>query len=269
MNFINRRINMAKVITFGIQKGGVGKSTTSGIISYLLAKDGYKVLTIDMDSQGNVTDLLTNLEPQEFEGKTILEAFEDGDIRSYIYQVTQNLHVVPADDYLATLARFLYTKFSGKNLSLALNDLIEPVKDEYDFIIIDTPPSLSEPMVNAVCSSDFVVILAESSKWAFTAIPRFIETVEFAKNNVNANINIAGILRTMNDSRRAASKAFVELIGEEFPSLVFNTVIKRKAATGRIAIEGLFENRELNDALDQYYDFYKELKNKIGVNELV
>ncbi|MBT2757946.1 ParA family protein [Mesobacillus foraminis] len=259
---------MAKVITFGIQKGGVGKSTTSGIISYLLANDGYKVLTIDMDSQGNVTDLLTNLEPSEFEGETILEAFEANDIKPYIHQVTENLHIVPADDYLATLARFLYTNFRG-NISLALNDLIEPVKGEYDFIIIDTPPSLSEPMVNAVCSSDYVVVLAESSKWAFTAIPRFIDTVEFAAKNVNPNVKVAGILRTMNDSRRADSKAFVELIGEEYPNTVFKTVIKRKASTGRIAIEGLFENKELNEALDQYYEFYHELKNRIGVEEHV
>lgn len=259
---------MAKVITFGIQKGGVGKSTTSGIISYLLSKDGYKVLTIDMDSQGNVTDLLTSLEPEEFEGETILEAFEEGNIKPYIYKVTENLHVVPADDYLSTLASFLYTNFRG-HISLALHDLIKPIKEDYDFIIIDTPPSLSEPMVNAVCSSDYVVILAESSKWAFTAIPRFIETVEYAKNNINNNINIAGILRTMNDARRADSKAFVELIGEEFSSLVFDTVIKRKASTGRIAIEGLFENKELNDALEQYYEFYRELKRKIGVNEHV
>jgi chromosome partitioning protein len=260
---------MAKVITFGIQKGGVGKSTTSGIISYLLEKDGYKVLTIDMDSQGNVTDLLTNLEPSEFEGQTILEAFEERDIKPYIYHVTENLHVVPSDDYLATLARFLYTQFKGENISLALNDLIEPIKGEYDFIIIDTPPSLSEPMVNAVCSSDYVVVLAESSKWAFTAIPRFIDTVEYAANHVKPDVKIAGILRTMNDSRRADSKAFVELIGEEYSELIFDTVIKRKAATGRIAIEGLFENKEINNALNQYYDFYQELKNRIGVVEHV
>ena len=151
---------MAKVITFGIQKGGVGKSTTSGIISYLLANDGYKTLVVDMDSQGNVTDLLTNLEPDEFAGQTILEAFEEENIKPYIYKVTENLHVVPADDYLATLARLLYTNYKNRNISLALNDLLEPIKDEYDFIIIDTPPSLSEPMVNAVCSSDLCSYLS-------------------------------------------------------------------------------------------------------------
>ncbi|MED1205577.1 ParA family protein [Heyndrickxia acidicola] len=260
---------MAKVITFGIQKGGVGKSTTSGIISYLLASEGFKTLVVDMDSQGNVTDLLTNMEPDEFAGQTILEAFEEENIKPYIHKVTDKLHVVPADDYLATLARLLYSNYKNRNISLALNDLLEPIKDDYDFIIIDTPPSLSEPMVNAVCSSDYVVILAESSKWAFTAIPRFMETVEYAKENVNPKVEIAGILRTMNDVRRADSKAFVELIGEEYSNLVFETIIRRKAATGRIAIDGLFENKEIKEALDQYILFYDELKTRIGVNQNV
>ena len=115
----------------------------------------------------------------------------------------------------------------------------------------------------------YVVILAESSKWAFTAIPRFMETVEYAKENVNPKVKIAGILRTMNDVRRADSKAFVELIADEYPNLVFETIIKRKAATGRIAIDGLFENKEIKEALDQYFLFYEELKTIIGVKQNV
>lgn len=256
---------MAKVVTFGIQKGGVGKSTTSGIVSYLLAEEGYKVLVIDMDSQGNVTDLLTQMDPEEFQEKTILEAFEDGNIEPYIIKVNERLHVVPSDDYLATLAKLLYMVTKPKDTALELRKLLEPVQDRYDFIIIDTPPSLSEPMVNAVCASDYVVVLAESSKWAFTAIPRFIETVEFASEQKRLSIKVIGILRTMNDSRRADSKAFVEMIGEKYPELIFDTVIKRKASTGRIALEGLTENKELKEALEQYYEFYKELKNRIGV----
>jgi chromosome partitioning protein len=255
-------IILAKTITFGIQKGGVGKSTTSGIVAYLMAKEGYKVLVVDMDSQGNVTDLLTQQDVFYFEGKTILEAFEDGDVSEYIYKVSDNLHVVPSDDYLATLARYLYTKFKG-NPSTRLKELLLKVEDQYDFIIIDTPPSLSEPMVNAVCASDYVVILAESSKWAFSAIPRFIETIEYARDNINSGIKIAGILRTMNDVRRADSKAFVDLIAEEYPDLVFDVVIRRKAATGRISFEGFENNKELDSALDQYKIFYKELMDRV------
>lgn len=258
---------MAQVVTIGIQKGGVGKSTTAGLLSYLLSEEGFKVLALDMDSQGNLTDLLTGIEPEDFEEQTILEAFENGDLEPYIVEVNENLHVVPTDDYLATLAKLLYTspKYRNTDKSTALRSLIEPIKDRYDFIIIDTPPSLSEPMTNAICASDHVIVLAESSKWAFTAIPRFLGTVNYAKEHVNPGLNVTGILRTMNDSRRADSKAFVELIGEEYPQLVFDTVIKRKAATGRLSIDGIFDSSEKKQAMEQYLEFYEEFKNRIGV----
>jgi chromosome partitioning protein len=257
--------NKATVITVGIQKGGTGKSTTAGILSYLLAEEGNRVLVIDMDSQGNVTNLLTGMEQEDYEGETILEAFEEKNIKPYIYKQSERLHVVPADDYLAMLARFLYTKYPGKNKSLALTELIEPIKRDYDFIIIDTPPSLAEPMTNSVCASDFAVVLAESSKWAFTAIPRFLKTIDVAREMADIDIKVIGILRTMQDVRRADFKAFCELIGEDYPELVFDTVIKRKAAIGRISLEGFEGNSELKDALKQYREFYKEFKERIGV----
>lgn len=250
---------MAKVITIGLQKGGVGKTTTAGTLAYFLSQEGKKVLAVDMDSQGNLSDLLTQTEVDFFSGRTIIEAFEAGQADPYIYPVNENLHVLPSDDYLATLAGFLYKQYKGKNISLALRELLDPIRDRYDYIIIDTPPSLSEPMTNAICCSDYVIVLAESSKWAFSAIPRFLETVRFSKENINPDLQVAGILRTMNDVRRVDSKVFVEVIGEEYPELCFDVVIKRKAATGRISLDGLFDNKELTQAVDQYQEFYKEL----------
>lgn len=256
--------NRAKVITVGLQKGGVGKSTTAGVLSFLLSKDNYKVLVVDMDSQGNVTDLLTQKDVEYFQEKTILEAFEDGSVEDYIYQVTDNLHIVPADDYLATLAKYLYRKWKHfDDVNTALKEILEPVIYDYDYVVIDTPPSLSEPMVNAICASDYVLVLAESSKWAMSAVPRFLETVEHAQKNINPNLKVLGILRTMNDVRRADSKAFVELIQEFYPEHCFDVVIRRKAATGRISMEGLYDNKELSSALDQYKEFYKELLERV------
>lgn len=257
----------ATVITIGLQKGGVGKSTTSGILSYFLSEEGNKVLAVDMDSQGNLTDLLTQKDIEFFSGQTILEAFETKEVKPFIYEVNENLHILPADDYLATLSKLLYTGTEWKHItekSFALKEILEPVINDYDYVIIDTPPSLSEPMVNAICASDYVVILAEGSKWAYSAIPRFLETVEFAQANINPKLEVLGILRSMNDVRRADTKAFVEIIGERWPDLVFDVVIKRKAATGRVSMDGLFENNELSSALDQYKLFYKELKERVS-----
>lgn len=259
---------MAKVITFSLQKGGVGKTTSTGIIAYFLAQEGHRVLVVDMDSQGNATDFISNLTPDDIEGESIMEAFEEMDAKKYIRQgIHPGIDILPADDFLALFPEWIYTKYvpKGGKKAFALIELLMPLSEEYDYILIDTPPSLGEHTINAICCSDHVVVLAESSKWAYKAIDRFMETVKLAGKQIEDDIQIAGILRTMNDSRRYDSRAFVELIGERYPDLVFDTVIKRKAATGRLSVEGFTENKELKDALDLYESFYKEFKKRIGV----
>lgn len=254
---------MTKVITVGLQKGGTGKTTTAGILCYLLAKDGNKVLAVDMDSQGNLSDLLGNSD-NYYQGWSIIEAFEDMDTSGCIHNVGENMDLLPANDFLSMFAKWLYMKSDYRHKThQALKDLLEPIKDQYDYIIIDTPPSLAEPMVNAVSASDFIIVLSEGSKWAFDAIPRFLETIETGKQMVNPEIEVLGILRTLNDVRRSDSKVFVEVIGETYPELVFDTIIKRKAATGRISFEGLFENKELKEAIIQYKLFYKEVLQRV------
>lgn len=232
---------------------------------YLLAKDGYKVLAVDMDSQGNLSSLLGDSDDY-YNGWSIIEAFEESSTKGCIHKITDQLDLLPANDYLSTFARWLYTGPQYKNepdKSVALKDLLEPVINNYDFVVIDTPPSLAEPMVNAITASDYVIVLSESSKWAYDAIPRFIATIEMAKEMVNPEITVLGILRTLTDVRRTDNKAFLEIIEEDYPELIFNTVIKRKAATGRISFEGLFQNRGLRSAIDQYKKFYKEVLQRV------
>ncbi|KAB2328006.1 ParA family protein [Cytobacillus depressus] len=258
---------MAITITMGIQKGGCGKSTTTGILSYLLQEDGYRVLAIDMDSQGNLTELLSEQPSNEFIEKSVLEAMQYNDVKSYIVPISENLDLLPATNFLATLPRWIYTgktytgetiPFSG-NPSLILDQVLEQVRDDYDFIIIDTPPSLSEQTTNALCASEYVVVLYESSNWCYSAIPNFMDSVVSANEFGNRDTKVIGILRTLNDVRRTDAKAFNEMIEEDYPNDVFQTVITRKAPTGRLALYGFNENPELRQALDQYKSFYKEL----------
>lgn len=257
---------MVKTITVGLQKGGVGKTTTAGILCFLLARDGHKVLAVDMDSQGNLSSLLGNSD-NYYNGYSIIEAFEEGNTKGCIHSVHENIDLLPANDFLSMLPRVLYTHNYYKNnpnKSGALQELLEPIKDSYDYIIIDTPPSLGEPMINAVSASDYVIVLSEGSKWAYDAIPNFLQTIEVGKQTVNPDLAVLGILRTLNDVRRADSKVFVEVIGDTYPELVFDTIIKRKAATGRISFEGLYDNKELKQALDQYLEFYKEVLQRVN-----
>jgi len=141
--------------------------------------------------------------------------------------------------------------------------MLESVQDEYDFIVIDTAPSLCEQTTNALCASDYVVVMYECSNWCYSAIPNFMDSIEGARTVSHKDVQIAGISRTMNDARRSDAKAFNELIEEDYPKLVFETVITRKAPTGRISLYGFNNNTELNQTLHHYKDFYKELLERV------
>lgn len=250
----------ATVITYSIQKGGVGKTTTCGISSFLLSEWGYKVLAIDMDSQGNLTQLVSGYDDLEpFYQETIKEALEFGDVNPFIRVASENLHYVPADDYLVLIA-----DYKGPTLKYTLlKEAIEKVKEEYDFILIDTPPNLSIQTVNALIASDYVVIMFETAKFSYNAIPRFMDSITGARENGNPNLKIAGILATLSDSRRNDSKELLELIHEEYRDLVFKTTIPRRAAIGRLSVYGFFENPEIRQATEVHKDFVKELLERV------
>lgn len=248
---------MAKIITFGIQKGGSSKTTSAGIVAYLLSQKN-RVLAVDLDSQGNLTELLTQQDIYDFHGRTVLEALKDKDARNYIHKITDSLHIVTSDDLLATFPRYLYTDYRG-NKALVLMETLAGIKDLYDYIILDTPPALGDQTINALCASDAVVIMFETSKFCYSALSRFIETINHCREKVNPSLKIAGILRSMVDGRRTDARVLSELVEEEYPDLVFQSIITRKAATGRLTIQGFYENPEIGQAVEQYQDFVKEL----------
>lgn len=271
---------MGKVITFSIQKGGTSKTTSVAVIAYLLSQQ-YKVLAVDMDSQGNLTEMLTQQDIYDFEDATVFEALQDLDARPYVHSIKENLDILTAQDDLAIFSRHIYTKYVerdsdgsiltdidgeiviSKNAALALRNTLETVKDNYDFIVIDTPPSLSDHTVNALAASDGVVVIYETSQFCYSAVPRFIDTVKMAQERLNPGLQLLGILPTMIDSRRMDAKAYLELIKEDYEDLVFDTVIRRKAAIARLPVNGFTENSELNEALEQYRSLLKELVDRV------
>jgi len=256
---------MAKKIAFGIQKGGCSKTTTSGIFAHQLLARGSRVLAVDMDCQGNFTELLTNQSANDFSDRSVLEAIQEENIRPYIHSITDKLHILPANNLLATLPRLLYLKygFQSNRVYTALRELLRPVEDDYDYIIIDTPPALSEHTVGAFVASDWVVVMFECSQWCYSAIPNFMDSVDVARR-LNDKLQIAGIVRTLNDVRRTDNKEFNQLIADDYPDLVFKTIIRRKAATGRLPIYGLGEtNPEMNEALAQFTPLFEEVMNRV------
>jgi chromosome partitioning protein len=255
----------AKIITFGISKGGASKSTSSGITAYLLSKDE-RVLAIDMDGQGNLTSFLTGEYDicNVFEERTVLEAIMNNDARPYIIKIKENLDLLPSNDFLATLPRRMFEK--GLKLD-ALQKALESVTEDYDWIIIDTPPSLSEqtvmPLSTYSNAGSYAVIMFDGSIFSYYAIPKFLEIIEGARERYNPTLKTVGILFSLVDSRSKENEVMREAIDEDYPNLKFNTIIRRKAATRRLAISGFEGNPELKTALEFYIPFVQELKKRV------
>lgn len=258
-------IMAAKIITFGISKGGCSKSTTSGITAWLLSEKK-KVLCIDMDGQGNLTSFLTGEYDicNVFEEKTILEAIREENAEPYILEIKDNLHLIPSNDYLATLPRIMYRE--RKRLDV-LTKALQPVIDNYDYIIIDTPPNLGEQTILSLSTyspaGSYAVIMFDGSVFCYYAIQKFLDIVNEARNRQNDKLQLAGILFAIIDTRAKENDAMVELIDEEYEGKRFESIIRRKAATRRLPINGFLDNKELGNALEYYIPFVKELEERV------
>ena len=258
-------MTVSKVISFALQKGGVGKTTATALTGYLLSRD-YKVLAVDFDSQGNLTQLLTQRDVYEFRGATILEAIHESDVRPYIVPITDSLHLVPAEDLLSTLSKYIFTEYKGSiSPSLLLKKALEPVMDSYDFILIDLPPNLGEQTSNGLGASDYVVVMFQSEPFSHSAVDRFME---FLRDGilpfVNPDLRVAGILTSIHDARASIDKALVDDIQEQYKGIVFETVIRRKTRIKEFSIQGIVD-RTKNDqeALQSYKSFVEELLERV------
>ena len=260
----------AKIVTFSISKGGCAKSTSSSVIAYLLSKES-KVLAVDMDNQGNLTSLLTgeyNL-AEIFEEKTVLEAIMDGDARKYIIQINENLHLLPSNDYLAILSRTIQREGLGLD---SLEKALKPVMEDYDWIIIDTPPALNDqtilPLNVKSNSGSYLVIPFNATKFSFYAIEKILEIVALSRTKNNPGIETLGILFNNVDVRSKEYNLMNRSIEEQYPNLKFETIIHNRAAIRRLDLFGLNEsNPEYEKALEYYEQFVEEMKERVRKNQ--
>ena len=221
---------MGKIISLVNQKGGVGKTTTSINLSASLAYLGKKVLLIDLDPQGNTTTGvginkgdITNSVHEVLTGKCeITEAI--------IKTKYKNLYVLPATINLAGLDMELIEKSKtnqGFVKNAQLKTYLDPIKDLFNYIIIDCPPSLGLITTNALTASDSVIIPVQCEFFALEGITQLLNTIMLAQKNLNPNLDIEGVLLTMLDSRTLLGLEVVEDIRRFFKERVYNTIIPR------------------------------------------
>lgn len=215
---------MGKIIAIANQKGGVGKTTTAINLSAALSENGKKVLVVDIDPQGNATSGFgVNKNEQE---NTVYELLlgECSIQEAIIKDVFHNLSLIPSNVNLAA-AEIEMLDISKKEY--VLKKEIDWVKDDYDFIIIDCPPSLSMLTVNALTSADSVIVPIQCEYYALEGLSQLIFTINLVRDRLNENLTIDGIVFTMFDPRTNLSSQVVENVKENIEYHVYNTYIPR------------------------------------------
>ncbi len=215
---------MGEIIAVVNHKGGVGKSTTAVNLSAGLALEGRRVLLLDSDPQSNATSGigLTDLGGAE----CMYEVIVDGTPLSSIIQPTQiaGLDVAPSSIQLAGAEIELVPAISRET---RLRRAIEPVVDQYDYILIDCPPSLGLLTVNALTAANTLVIPIQCEYYALEGLSKLMETVKLVKMTLNPGLRIRGVLMTMHDPRTRLSSQVIEEVVKHFADKVFRTIIPR------------------------------------------
>ena len=254
---------MSRVIAIANQKGGVGKTTTSINLSACLAEKGKKVLLIDMDSQGNTTSGF-KYKKNELD-KTVYEVLrEEVSIEEAIIPVEEcfeNLFLIPANRNLAGAEIELVTR---ENMQHILKKQLEPIKDEYDFIVIDCPPALGMLTVNAMTAADSVLVPIQCEFYALDGLSQLIYTIELIQESLNPDLYIEGVVFTMYDARTNLSLQVVENVKDNLKQTIYKTIIPRNVRLAEAPSYGLPIN--LYDKRSSGAEAYRMLADEVIEN---
>jgi chromosome partitioning protein len=246
---------IAKVIAFANQKGGVAKTTTTLNLGVALAEQQHRVLLIDLDPQGNLT-MSQGMNPDEIE-RSMFDVL---------------VHKIPIDEVIETREVDLAVSsidLAGAELSLssmigrerALEKALAPVLDRYEFILIDTPPSLGLLTINALVAAEGVIVPVQCEYLSLRGLVQLENTLTMIRENLNPTVAIVGILPTMWDRRLLHSREAVEILRENFGELVLNTKIRKTVRYAEAPVKGesVLKYDPTGEAAEMYRDLAKEV----------
>lgn len=249
---------MGRMIAIGNQKGGVGKTTTTVNLGAALAFQGEKVLIIDMDSQGNATSGL---------------GIERADVKQSVYEVLVD-QIEAAGAILPTSRENLWIlpstlQLAGAEIELAtadhresrLKQAIEPIKADYDYILVDCPPSLGQLSLNAFTASDTILIPVQCEYYALEGLSQLLNTIRLVQRTYNKNFRIEGVLLTMLDARTNLGYEVVEEVRKYFQEKVYQTIITRNVRLSEAPSYGqsVIDYDPKSRGAEMYMDLAKEV----------
>ncbi|NRC84430.1 AAA family ATPase, partial [Enterococcus faecalis] len=261
---------MANTIIFGQQKGGVGKTTDTCMITLVAAMLMKKrTILIDIDLQANATNFMTKTFGVETVPQTLMSALENGDLRPAIVNLKENLDLIPAGYDMRLYTEFLTENFDNTiDRTFYLKNLIEEIKDDYDYIFIDIPPSTDLKVDNAMVACDYLVVVQETQQFSFEGSQRLIfDYIQTLVDDFGSDvpIQIAGILPALLQQKRPMHQKLVEETIDTFGrDNVFNTIIQNHARLEwypRIGFQ--FQDYHDKKMIALFADIFCELEERI------
>ena len=246
---------MGRVISFANQKGGVAKTTTTLNLGVALAEQELKVLLVDLDPQGNLT-MSQGLNPDTIERSMFDVLVHRLPIQEVIHRAEVDLAVSSIDLAGAELA---LSSMIGRER--ALEKALAPVKENYDYVLIDTPPSLGLLTINALVASNGVIVPVQCEYLSLRGLVQLENTLSMIRENLNPDVGIEGILPTMYDTRTLHSREAVEILQENFGDLVFETKIRKTVRYAEAPVKGtsVLKYDPSGNAAQAYRDLAKEV----------
>ncbi|SHI37016.1 chromosome segregation ATPase [Dethiosulfatibacter aminovorans DSM 17477] len=256
---------MGKVISIFNQKGGVGKTTTNVNLSAILAMKGKRILSVDIDPQGNSTSGF-GIDKNDVDS-TIYDCLfsdieESGESSAIVETDVENLHLIPSNIELAGAEIELTKTVHREN---TLKNFLGKIREDYDFIFIDCPPSLGLLTINALTASDSVIIPIQCEYYALEGVSQLVNTVKLVKRNLNPKLDIEGIVLNMYDGRTNLSIQVVEEVKKYFKNKVYKSIIPRNVRLAEAPSFGqsIVEYDEKSKGAEAYTNLAEEFLGRI------